>query len=138
MNHASICAWVGRSSTNGPWFDPQDGGVYCGKVLNFIGESAIMALNAVEQVTEQVPVDDFQTLEDKIYRTIEMYKAARQAQAAAERDAQRARQQLDERDEQLVVLRREAVQLRKEREEIRGRVEKMLEQIESIAEERAS
>jgi chromosome segregation ATPase len=97
-----------------------------------------MALNAVEQVTEQVPVDDLQALEDKIYRTIEMYKAARAAQTAAERDAQRVRQQLEERDEQLVALRREAVQLRKEREEIRGRVEKMLGQIESIAEERAS
>jgi hypothetical protein len=97
-----------------------------------------MVLNAVEQVTEQVPADDFQALEDKIYRTIEMYKASRQAQAAAERDAQRVRQQLEERDEQLVALRREAVQLRKEREEIRGRVEKMLEQIDTIAEERAS
>ena len=97
-----------------------------------------MALDTLEQVTEKVPVDDFQALEEKIYRTIEMYKAARQAQAAAERDTQRVRQQLEERDEQLVTLRREAVQLRKEREEIRGRVEKMLEQIESIAEERAS
>jgi translation initiation factor 2B subunit (eIF-2B alpha/beta/delta family) len=97
-----------------------------------------MAVNAVEQVTEQVPADDFEALEHKIYRTIELYKAARQAQAAAERDAQRVRQQLEERDEQLVTLRREAVQLKKEREEIRGRVEKMLEQIESIAEERAS
>jgi hypothetical protein len=97
-----------------------------------------MALNAVEQVTEQVPADDFQALEDKIYRTIEMYKAARQAQAVAERDAQRVREQLQEREEQVVLLKRETVQLRKEREEIRGRVEKMLEQIESIAEERAS
>ena len=97
-----------------------------------------MALNAVEQVADRVPADDFQVLEEKIYRTIELYKAAREAQTLAERDAQRVRQQLEERDEQLVVLRREAVQLRKEREEIRGRVEKMLQQIESIAEERAS
>ncbi|MGD0567799.1 MAG: hypothetical protein ABSA78_05295 [Candidatus Sulfotelmatobacter sp.] len=97
-----------------------------------------MALEAVEQVAEQVAVDDFQVLEEKVYRTIEMYKAARQAQATAERDAQRVRQQLEERDEQLITLRREGVQLRKEREEIRGRVEKMLEQIESIAEEQAS
>ena len=103
------------------------------KVEIFPGKSAIMALNAVEQVTEQAPADDFQALEEKIYRTIEMYKAARQAQATAERDAQRARQQLEEREEQLVTLRREAVQLRKEREEIRSRVEKMLEQIETIA-----
>jgi len=93
-----------------------------------------MALNAVERVAEQVPADDFQALEEKIYRTIERYKAAREAQAAAERDVQRLRQQLDERNEELATLRREAVQLKKEREEIRGRVEKMLQQIESIAE----
>ncbi len=92
-----------------------------------------MALNAVEQVAEKVPADDFQALEEKIYRTIEMYKAARQAQAQAERDAQRLRQQMEDREEELVKLRREAVQLKKEREEIRGRVEKMLQQIESIA-----
>jgi len=93
-----------------------------------------MASNAVEQVAEQVPADDFQALEQKIYRTIELYKAARQAQAVAEHDTQRLRQQLEERDEELATLRREAVQLKKEREVIRGRVEKMLEQIESIAE----
>jgi chromosome segregation ATPase len=93
-----------------------------------------MALNAVEQVAEQVPADDFQALEDKVYRTIEMYKAARQAQATAERDVQRLRQQMEDREEELARLRREAVQLKKEREEIRSRVEKMLQQIESIAE----
>ncbi len=93
-----------------------------------------MALNVAEQVSEQVPADDFAALEEKVYRTIEMYKAARQAQAAAERDTQRLRQQLDERDEELATLRREAVQLKKEREVVRGRVEKMLAQIESIAE----
>jgi hypothetical protein len=93
-----------------------------------------MALNAIEQVADKVPADDFQALEEKIYRTIEMYKAARQAQTAAERDTQRLRQQLEERDQELVTLRRDSVQLKKEREVIRGRVEKMLEQIESIAE----
>jgi len=92
-----------------------------------------MGSNAVEQVAEQVPADDFQALEDKIYRTIELYKAARQAQAAAEHDAQRLRQQMEDREQELVSLRRETVRLKKEREEIRGRVEKMLEQIESIA-----
>ncbi|HTW30898.1 MAG TPA: hypothetical protein VMD76_04420 [Candidatus Sulfotelmatobacter sp.] len=93
-----------------------------------------MASNAVEQLTEQVPADDFRALEEKIYRTIEMYKAARQAQATAERDAQRARQQMEDREEELVKLRRETVKLKKEREDIRSRVEKMLAQIESLAE----
>ena len=58
-----------------------------------------MASNAVETVSDQVPADDFQALEEKIYRTIEMYKAARQAQATAERDAQRSRQQMEDREE---------------------------------------
>ena len=93
-----------------------------------------MVLNAVERVAEQAPADDFRVLEEKIYRTIELYKATRQAQVAAERDVHRLRQQLEDREEELATLRREAVQLKKEREEIRGRVEKMLEQIESIAE----
>jgi len=93
-----------------------------------------MASNAVEHVADQVPADDFQALEEKVYRTIEMYKAAQQAQATAERDAQRLRQQMEDREEELVRLRRESVQLKKEREDIRGRVEKMLAQIESLAE----
>ena len=93
-----------------------------------------MASNVVEHVADQVPADDFQALEEKVYRTIEMYKAARQGQATAERDVQRLRQQMEDREEELVRLRRETVQLKKEREDIRGRVEKMLAQIESLAE----
>jgi chromosome segregation ATPase len=93
-----------------------------------------MALNAVEQVPDQVPADDFQALEEKVYRTIEMYKAARQAQTTAVREVERLRQQIEDREEELVRLRRETVQLKKEREDIRGRVEKMLAQIESMAE----
>ena len=97
-----------------------------------------MSVKSVEEVSAQVPAEDFQALEEKVYRTIEMYKSARQAQTTAERDVQRLRQQLEEREVQADSMRREAVQLRKEREEIRGRVEKMLEQIESIAEEQAA
>jgi hypothetical protein len=93
-----------------------------------------MASNAVESLAEQVPADDFQALEQKIYRTIELYKAAKQAQSTAERDAQRLREQMQDREEELVRLRRETVQLKKEREDIRSRVEKMLAQIESLAE----
>lgn len=93
-----------------------------------------MALEAVDAVADEVPADNFQALEEKVYRTIEMYKAAKQAQTAAERDAQKLREQLEAREEELSTLRRESVQLKKERQEIRGRVEKMLAQIESIAE----
>jgi chromosome segregation ATPase len=97
-----------------------------------------MSLRTVEEVSTQVPADDFQTLEDKVYRTIELYKSAREARAIAERDAQRLREQLEEREEEVENMRREMVGLRKEREEIRGRIEKMLAQIDRMAEEPAA
>jgi predicted nucleic acid-binding Zn-ribbon protein len=91
-----------------------------------------------DEVSAQVPSDDFQALEEKIYRTIEMYKAAREARTAAERDLKRLREQLEEREEEVEGLRREMVQLRRDREEVRGRVEKMLQQIDTLAQEQAA
>jgi chromosome segregation ATPase len=99
---------------------------------------AIMSVKLAEEVSTQVPADDFQALEQKIYRTIELYKAARDARASAERDAQRLREQLEVREEEVEGMRRELVQLRREREEIRGRVEKMLQQIGTLSEEQAA
>ena len=60
-----------------------------------------MSVRMAEGVSAQVPADDFQALEEKVYRTIELYKAAREARSVAERDAQRLRQQLEEREEEL-------------------------------------
>lgn len=88
-----------------------------------------------EEMTDQVPADDFRALEAKIYRTIEMYKSARQGQLAAEKELEKLKRQSEERDAELSSVRREVVQLRKEREEVKGRVEKMLGQIEALAEE---
>jgi chromosome segregation ATPase len=79
--------------------------------------------------------EDFPALEEKIYKTIELLKSAREAKASAERDANRLRDQLEQREEELDLLRTEVVGLRKEREEVRGRVEKMLKQIDHLVAE---
>ena len=79
-----------------------------------------MSLKVVEEVSAEVPAEDFQALEEKVYRTIELYKAAKEARSVAERDVKRIREQLEE------------------REEIRGRVEKMLTQMESVAQDQAA
>jgi predicted nucleic acid-binding Zn-ribbon protein len=97
-----------------------------------------MSLRMAEEVSTQVPADDFQALEDKIYRTIDLYKSAQEARATAERDVKRLREQLEEREEEVETLRREAVVLRKEREEIRARIEKMLSQIDHMTAEQAA
>ena len=97
-----------------------------------------MSVRMAEEVSTQVPADDFQALEDKVYRTIELYKSAREARSMAERDLKRLREQLEVREEEVESLRREMVGLRMEREEIRARVEKMLTQIDRMAEEPAA
>jgi predicted nucleic acid-binding Zn-ribbon protein len=97
-----------------------------------------MSLRAVEEVSTQVPAEDFQALEEKVYRTIELYKSAREARASAERDVQRLREQLEQREEEIETLRREMVSIRKEREEVRSRVERMLSQIDRMVEEPAA
>jgi len=79
----------------------------------------------------------FSALEDKVYRTIELYKSARETRVAAERDAKRLHEQLEEREEEVDTMRREMVRLRKEREEIRGRVEKCWRR-SKLAEEQAA
>ena len=91
-----------------------------------------MSVKTDEEVSAEVPAEDFQALEEKVYRTIELYKAAKEARANAERDAKRLREQLEEREEENEAMRRELVQLRKDREDIRGRVEKMLSQMDSL------
>ena len=94
-----------------------------------------MSVKAVEEMPAPVQADDFQALEERIYRTIELLKEAREAKAAAERTVARLREQLDGRDDQAQALRAENVALRREREEVRTRVEKMLKQIETLTQE---
>jgi len=97
-----------------------------------------MSVKAARELSAEVPVDDFHALEEKVYRTIELYKQARETRSAAERDVQRLRQQLEEREEEVELLRREMVGLKRDREEVRTRVENMLRNIEELAEEEAS
>ena len=90
-----------------------------------------MPANPVENAPH-ASVADFQSLENKVLRTIELLKTARAAQATAERDSARLREQLNQREEEIDTMRAELIALRKEREEVRTRVEKMLLQIDSL------
>jgi len=91
-----------------------------------------MSVKTAPEVESSISTDDFQALEEKIYRTIELLKQAREGQAVAEREARRLREQVSGRDQETESLRREVVALRREREEVRGRVEKMLKQIDAL------
>lgn len=86
----------------------------------------------------QISADDFHSLEEKVYKTIELLKSAREGKAAAERDASRVREQLEMREEEVDSLKNEVIALRKEREEVRTRVEKMLKQIDDLTVEESA
>jgi uncharacterized coiled-coil DUF342 family protein len=92
-----------------------------------------MSVKAPELSTT-ISADEFHALEEKVYRTIELLKTAREGRAAAERDVSRLRQQLEESEEEVETIRTQIVALRKEREDVRGRVEKMLKQIDLLTE----
>jgi chromosome segregation ATPase len=91
-----------------------------------------MAVKAIRESVPPLRADDFQSLEEKVYRAIESLKAARAAKDAAERDVARVRQQMADRADELGSLRHEMVVLRREREEVRSRVERLLKQIEAL------
>jgi chromosome segregation ATPase len=94
-----------------------------------------MSVKAARELSPDVSSDDFVSLDEKVYRTIELLKAARDAKTAAERDATRVREQLELREEEVESLRREITGLRREREDVKSRVEKILRQIDDLAEE---
>ncbi len=97
-----------------------------------------MAVNALRESVVERATDEFQALEEKIRRTVELLKSEREARAAAERDAARLRQQVRERQDEFDSLRAELVTLRREREEVRARVEKMLRQIDALTEQESA
>lgn len=86
----------------------------------------------------EISADEFHALEEKVYRTIEMLKSAREERARAEREASRLRAELVARDDEMAANRAELTRLRREREEVRTRVEKISKQIDALAEEESA
>ena len=80
----------------------------------------------------EAPADEFQSLEQKVYRTIELLKAAREARAHAERELARVRGERSSHGDEAASLRRELMEMRREREEVRARVERILKQIDQL------
>jgi len=93
-----------------------------------------MSARALPELENAASSDEFHALEEKVYKTIELLKSAREAKAIAERDVSRLREQLEEREEEVETMRQQILNLRREREEVRCRVEKMLKQIDVLAE----
>jgi SMC interacting uncharacterized protein involved in chromosome segregation len=76
-----------------------------------------------------VSVDEFQALEQKVLRAVEIVKREREARAAAEAEVAALREQLAA---QAGSAESQIAALNQERETVRQRVEKMLQQMDEL------
>jgi hypothetical protein len=82
--------------------------------------------------TSTISVDEFQALEQKVLRAVEIVKREREARAAAEAEIASLREQLASYQSNNKAIESELTTLTKEREAVRQRVEKMLEQMDEL------
>ena len=83
-------------------------------------------------ISPNVSADEFQALEQKVLRAVEIVKREREARAAAEAEVVNLRTQLNEQQQLSAMAESEINTLSKERETVRQRVEKMLEQMDEL------
>jgi septation ring formation regulator EzrA len=79
-----------------------------------------------------ISADEFQALEDKVYRAVEIVRREREARAAAETEAASLREQLDALKEASNSAQTQITTLNQERTAVRLRVEKMLQQMDEL------
>ncbi|HVJ08893.1 MAG TPA: DUF4201 domain-containing protein [Acidisarcina sp.] len=89
-----------------------------------------LALGEPEQA---IAIDDFQALEQRVLRTVQLLKSEREQRAAAEERASTAEQRLEESNAMLASLEAELTGLRRERDGVRNRVERLLTQLDDLA-----
>lgn len=79
-----------------------------------------------------VSVDEFQALEQKVLRAVEIVKREREARAAAEAEIASLREQLATQSSLTDETNSELKTFQQERDQIRQRVEKMLHQMDEL------
>jgi chromosome segregation ATPase len=94
-----------------------------------------MASSAEGQLAFEGSSNDFQSLEAKIYRAIELLKDARSQKAAAELELATVREELEAQAAETEQLRSQLHALQQERSEVRHRVEKLLGDVDAILEQ---
>ena len=79
-----------------------------------------------------ISVDEFQALEQKVLRAVEIVRHEREARAAAEAEATSLREQLSRLTAQMTDAQSSVQTLNQEREAVKTRVERMLRQMDEL------
>ena len=82
--------------------------------------------------SQSISADEFQALEQKVLRAVEIVKREREARAAAEAEVASLREQLDTQLNSTIAVEEELNTLNKERETVRLRVEKLLHKMDEL------
>ena len=83
-------------------------------------------------ISPSISADEFQALEQKVLRAVEIVKREREARAAAEAEIASLREELATYKQNTRIVEAELNTLTKERDQVRVRVEKMLQQIDEL------
>jgi len=83
-------------------------------------------------ISSGISVDEFQALEQKVLRAVEIVKREREARATAEAEVASLREELATYKSNARAVENEITILNKERDAVRLRVEKMLQQMDEL------
>jgi FtsZ-binding cell division protein ZapB len=94
-----------------------------------------MATTAESQIAVEGTAGDFRSLEEKVYRTIDLLREARAQKAAAELKLVSLREEQEAQAAECESLRRQLETLQQERAQVRQHVEKLLGEVDAILEQ---
>jgi septal ring factor EnvC (AmiA/AmiB activator) len=78
--------------------------------------------------------DDFQALEERVLRTVQLLKGERELRFSVEQHAARLSNRVEEQAAHVAQLEEQLSNLQKERDAVRQRIERLLKQIDELGE----
>ena len=82
--------------------------------------------------TTTISVDEFQALEQRVMRTVELIRSEREARASAEAEVAALKELLDVASSENSSLTSEINAMKQERQQVKGRVDAMLKQLDEL------
>lgn len=82
--------------------------------------------------TTTISVDEFQALEQRVMRTVELIRSEREARASAETELAAMKELLDMASAENTALTTEVAAMKTEREQVKDRVDAMLKQLDEL------
>jgi septal ring factor EnvC (AmiA/AmiB activator) len=76
--------------------------------------------------------DDFQALEERVLRTVELLKGERELRFSVEQHASRLTHRVEEQTARVAQLEEQLAGLQKERDAVRVRIERLLKQLDEL------